>query len=89
MQMQWRVNDFALCNDKISIDTFCQVKKDGWDFGLCNTLGFCRVNTGDNHAGYIGFRNLDTKSLVDDGAIDIVVADWRMNNTAPNDGSQS
>lgn len=30
---------------------------EGWDFGLCNSFGFCLVNTGDNHAGYIGFRN--------------------------------
>ena len=47
-------DDFRLCNDMISIDTFYQLKKDGWDIGLCNALGFCRVDTGDNHAGYIG-----------------------------------
>jgi pimeloyl-ACP methyl ester carboxylesterase len=83
-------DDFTLCNDNISIDIFCQVKKDGWDSGLCNALGFCRVNTGDNHAGYIGFRNLDTTSLLaDDGAVDVVVRDWMTNNTAPSSSSQS
>ena len=30
---------------------------------------------GDNHCGYIGFRN-DEGSLLDDGAINIVVRDW-------------
>ena len=31
---------------------------------------------GDNHCGYIGFRNLTTGSLLDDGAMNIVVRDW-------------
>jgi Alpha/beta hydrolase of unknown function (DUF900) len=79
-------DDFLLCNDKISINTFCQIKKDGWDFGLCNALGFCRVNTGDNHAGYIGFRSLENTSLLaDDGAMNIVIKNWRANNIALND----
>jgi hypothetical protein len=41
-----------------------------WDFGLCNSLGVCLVNIDDNHAGYIGFRNLtNTNLLADDGAM--------------------
>ncbi|HET7642065.1 MAG TPA: alpha/beta hydrolase, partial [Nitrososphaeraceae archaeon] len=31
---------------------------------------------GDNHCGYIGFRNQDEGSLRDDGATNIVVRDW-------------
>jgi len=31
---------------------------------------------GDNHCGYIGFRNSTTGSLIDDGAMNIVVSDW-------------
>lgn len=31
---------------------------------------------GDNHCGYIGFREPFSNSLLDDGAIDIVVRDW-------------
>ena len=34
---------------------------------------------GDNHLGYMGFRDARTQSLVDDGAIDIVIRDWRRN----------
>lgn len=32
---------------------------------------------GDNHCGYIGFREPFSNSLIDDGAIDVVVRDWR------------
>jgi hypothetical protein len=43
-----------------------------------NNFGFCQVNTGDNHAGYIGFRNpTNTNLLADDGAMNIVVGHWR------------
>jgi hypothetical protein len=31
---------------------------------------------GDNHCGYIGFRNPFAGSLIDDGAMNIVVRDW-------------
>jgi hypothetical protein len=49
-----------------------------WNFGLCNNFGFCLVNTGDNHAGYIEFRNpTNTNLLADDGAMNIVVEHWR------------
>jgi pimeloyl-ACP methyl ester carboxylesterase len=70
-------DDFSLCSKYPNIYTFCQIKEEGWDFGLCNSLGFCRVSTGDNHVGYIGFRNLTNTSLLDDdGAIDVVVSQW-------------
>lgn len=52
-----------------------ETKQQGWDFGLCNAIGFCRVDIGDNHAEYIGFRNLINTSLIaDDGAIDVVMS---------------
>jgi hypothetical protein len=31
---------------------------------------------GDNHCGYIAFRNPFAGSLIDDGAMNIVVRDW-------------
>ena len=31
---------------------------------------------GDNHCGYIGFRNSTTGEFSDDGAMNIVVRDW-------------
>jgi pimeloyl-ACP methyl ester carboxylesterase len=51
---------------------------EGWDFGLCNIFGSCLVNIGDNHAGYIGFRNPTNPNLLaDDGAMNIVVEQWQ------------
>jgi hypothetical protein len=45
------------------------------DFGLCYIT--CNVDVGDNHAGYIGFRNNTDKNILqDDGAMNIVVDDW-------------
>jgi pimeloyl-ACP methyl ester carboxylesterase len=42
---------------------------------------FENINTvkvwGDNHCGYIGYRNSTTGSLLDDGAMNIVMEDWR------------
>ncbi|MDR4511003.1 MAG: alpha/beta hydrolase [Nitrososphaeraceae archaeon] len=40
------------------------------DYGLA-------LKKGDNHCGYIGFREPFSNSLIDDGAIDVVVRDWR------------
>jgi hypothetical protein len=31
---------------------------------------------GDNHCGYIGFRQPSAGSLIDDGAMNVVVRDW-------------
>ena len=40
------------------------------------------VGIGDNHAGYIGFRNaINHNTLVDDGAMNVVVNNWN-NSTA-------
>jgi hypothetical protein len=48
---------------------------EGCDFGICE-LGL-QTSVGDNHAGYIGFRNLDdTDILADDGAMNVVVDNW-------------
>jgi hypothetical protein len=32
---------------------------------------------GDNHCGYIGLRGPFSNSLLDDGAINVVVEDWK------------
>jgi len=32
---------------------------------------------GDNHCGYIGFRQPFSASLIDDGVVNILVEDWR------------
>ena len=51
---------------------------EGYDCGLCNSFDFCLVNTGDNHAGYIGFGNpTNTNLLAEDGSMNIVVEYWR------------
>jgi hypothetical protein len=47
------------------------------DFGLCNIFGFCSVDEGDNHAGYIGYRNpLNHNTIKNDGVIDVVIGHW-------------
>ena len=36
------------------------------------------VGVGDNHLGYVGFRSTsNSKVLLDDGAMDVIVKDWR------------
>ena len=36
------------------------------------------INRGDNHLGYIGSRNVtDNTKLIDDGAVNIVVDNWK------------
>jgi hypothetical protein len=55
-----------------------------WDLGLCynyyfgNIVTICNVNVGDNHAGYMGFRNIPANNNIHeyDGAIDMVVQHW-------------
>ncbi len=56
-----------------------------WDSGLCynyfiwsNILESCNVGAGDNHAGYMGFRNIPANGNLHeyDGAIDMVVQHW-------------
>jgi len=69
---------FGLCYNN---NKYCEIKTEGWDSGLCNPLSnppTCDpVKIGDNHAGYIGFRN--KALLADDGAMDVVVSKWRNN----------
>ena len=72
---------FGLCHNN---NEYCKIKSEGWDFGFCNLLIFppiCQpAGIGDNHAGYIGFRNLTNLDLLaDDGAMDVVVSKWRIN----------
>lgn len=68
---------FDLCNYN---QTYCKIKSEGWDLGLCDLFsGTCHVDIGDNHAGYIGFRDPVNHSLLaDDGAMDAVVRDWTL-----------
>ncbi|MDF2768094.1 MAG: hypothetical protein K0S91_929 [Nitrososphaeraceae archaeon] len=56
-----------------------------WDFGLCLAYYYfgilnedCRVGIGDNHGGYIGFRNnIANRNVREyDGAMDEVVQHW-------------
>jgi pimeloyl-ACP methyl ester carboxylesterase len=72
---------FGMCDNNHPL--ICTIKTEGWDLGLCNLLidpPKCQVNKGDNHAGYIGFRNNVTKTLLaDDGAMNVVVNNWRNN----------
>jgi len=72
---------FGLCHNN---NKYCKIKREGWDFGFCNLLIFPPIcqppGIGDNHAGYIGFRNLTNQDLLaDDGAMDVVVSNWRIN----------
>ena len=72
---------FGFCHNN---NEYCKIKSEGWDFGFCNLLTFPPIcepaGIGDNHAGYIGFRNLTNLDLLaDDGAMDVVVSKWRIN----------
>ena len=47
------------------------------DFGLCNFFGVCFADEGDNHAGYIGYRNLlNYNTINNDGVMDEIVDHW-------------
>ena len=72
---------FGLC---LNNNEYCKIKSEGWDFGFCNLLIFPPIcqppGIGDNHAGYIGFRNLTNLDLLaDDGVMNVVVSKWRIN----------
>jgi len=72
---------FGLCYNN---NEYCKIKREGWDFGFCNLLvipPICQLpQVGDNHAGYIGFRNTTNPyRLVDEGAMDVVVSNWQNN----------
>lgn len=66
-------NDTNVLNEIISDD---DVDGDSiTDDGIC-ILIICSADTGDNHGGYIGFRNPDG-SFMDDGAMNVVIAQWK------------
>jgi hypothetical protein len=48
--------------------------------GVCDLeeLGYpCQIQSvGDNHRGYMGFRDSTTKHIVDDGVMDIIATNW-------------
>ena len=45
------------------------------------------IGRGDNHLGYLGFRNAtDNTRLMDDGAINIVVDNWKNVKPGTNQG---
>ena len=64
---------------------YCKMKSEGWDVGFCivhPSIGpICQPPAiGDNHGGYIGFRNLTNPNLLaDEGTMDLVVSNWRNN----------
>ncbi len=35
------------------------------------------ITTGDNHRGYLGYRDNGTKLVTNDGVIDVIVHEWR------------
>ena len=42
------------------------------------------ITIGDNHRGYLGYRNVtDNSTITDDGAIDVIVKSWNNKPTAP------
>ena len=50
------------------------------------------ITTGDNHRGYLGYRNVnDNSTISDDGAIDTVINNWnnKISNPSPNLESNS
>jgi hypothetical protein len=66
-------NDTNVLNEIISDD---DVDGDSiTDDGIC-ILNICSADVGDNHGGYIGFRNPDG-SFTDDGAMNVVIAEWK------------
>ena len=42
------------------------------------------TTTGDNHRGYLGYRDSGNKSTTNDGAIDVVVKSWNIKATNEN-----
>jgi hypothetical protein len=69
---------FSICDETVI---------EGWDFGLCLAYYYywtwwlatdCRIGIGDNHGGYIGFRDEPANSNIreHDGAMDMVVQHW-------------
>ncbi|MGH9976299.1 MAG: alpha/beta hydrolase [Nitrososphaeraceae archaeon] len=43
------------------------------DIAICD---FIPMTTGENHRGYLGYRNSVTKLITNDGAINVVISNW-------------
>ena len=70
------------CYDNFGQLTICERNLPGnYDFGLCGgfTVNYvCEIGIGDNHGGYIGFRDSNNiNQLKNDGAINVVVEKWK------------
>jgi Alpha/beta hydrolase of unknown function (DUF900) len=69
--------------DEINVEAKIPFNKDADGDGLCDIkkpfTGICTImGVGDNHNGYMGFRNsTDNTKLDDAGAIDVVVDNWK------------
>lgn len=48
------------------------------DLFIPNTTICAIQDIGDNHFGYVGFRDANNGMLIDDGAMNVVVKDWKM-----------
>jgi hypothetical protein len=59
----------------------CDADADGKpDLGL--TSKDCKaMERGFNHMGYMGFRDPNTKKLMDDGVMNLIVSDWKNETT--------
>ena len=53
-------------------DGKCDLPVLGFGFIGCSILFL-----GDNHFGYMGYRDFDEDSVYDEGVMDIIAADWR------------
>ncbi len=48
------------------------------------------ITTGDNHRGYLGYRNVtDNSKIIDDGTINLIVENWNNNTSNTSQNSQS
>jgi len=45
-----------------------------------NSITFqCTIKKGDNHFGYIGFRDSSHGGIVDNGVVEVIVDNWKNN----------
>lgn len=73
-------NNYHQINVEKEISFIIDADGDGKCDYLIPKTNVCTVlKVGDNHRGYIGFRNsTDPTKLVDNGAIDVVVRSWNI-----------
>jgi hypothetical protein len=71
--------NYSQKNVRSGIDFNVDADGDGFCDLIIPFTMFCSIfRTGDNHFGYIGFRSpFDHNVLISDGALNIVVSDWR------------